>query len=57
MTNLQTQPSYFSLSLQKTVYKEVINKLKGKELELLVVILPDNNGSLYGAYSFSFSKA
>lgn len=32
----------------KTLYKEVTNKLKGKELELLVVILPDNNGSLYG---------
>ena len=57
MSNPQTRPSYFSLSLQKTVYKEVTNKLKGKELELLVVILPDNNGSLYGAYSFSFRKA
>ena len=32
----------------KTLYKEVTNKLKGKELELLVVIFPDNNGSLYG---------
>lgn len=25
-----------------------MNKLKGKELELLLAILPDNNGSLYG---------
>ncbi|KAM0902731.1 hypothetical protein ACQ4PT_019040 [Festuca glaucescens] len=32
----------------KNVYKAALNKLKGKELELLLVILPDNNGSLYG---------
>ena len=57
MSNPQTRPSYFSLSLQKTVYKEVTNKLKGKELELLVAIFPNNNDSLYGVYSFSFSKA
>lgn len=25
-----------------------MNKTKGKELELLLAILPDNNGSLYG---------
>ncbi|KAJ8513829.1 hypothetical protein OPV22_004263 [Ensete ventricosum] len=30
------------------VYNAATNKLKGKELELLVAILPDNNGSLYG---------
>ncbi|KAF6166948.1 hypothetical protein GIB67_030641 [Kingdonia uniflora] len=30
------------------VYNMAINKLKGKELELLIAILPDNNGSLYG---------
>ncbi|KAG6481846.1 hypothetical protein ZIOFF_058468 [Zingiber officinale] len=30
------------------VYTAATNKLKGKELELLVAILPDNNGSLYG---------
>ncbi|CAN6439599.1 unnamed protein product [Victoria cruziana] len=30
------------------VYNTAISKLKGKELELLVAILPDNNGSLYG---------
>ncbi|URD98568.1 hypothetical protein MUK42_30674 [Musa troglodytarum] len=29
------------------VYNAATNKLKGKELELLVAILPDNNGSLY----------
>ncbi|KAL2469810.1 Protein argonaute 10 [Abeliophyllum distichum] len=32
----------------KHVYHACINKLKGKELELLLAILPDNNGSLYG---------
>ncbi|KAJ4952343.1 hypothetical protein NE237_029175 [Protea cynaroides] len=30
------------------VYNTALNKLKGKELELLIAILPDNNGSLYG---------
>ena len=34
----------------KIVYKEAMNKLRGKELELLIVILPDNNGCLYGQY-------
>ncbi|CAD5188298.1 unnamed protein product [Musa acuminata subsp. malaccensis] len=32
----------------KHVYSAAMNKLKGKELELLIAILPDNNGSLYG---------
>ncbi|ERM97078.1 protein argonaute PNH1 isoform X1 [Amborella trichopoda] len=32
----------------KHVYNAAMNKLKGQELELLVAILPDNNGSLYG---------
>jgi eukaryotic translation initiation factor 2C len=32
----------------KYVYSTASNKLKGKELELLLVILPDNNGLLYG---------
>lgn len=32
----------------KHVYHASINKFKGKELELLLAILPDNNGSLYG---------
>ena len=34
----------------KHVYHACTNKLKGKELELLLVILPDNNGSLYGMF-------
>ncbi|KAL0903812.1 hypothetical protein M5K25_025865 [Dendrobium thyrsiflorum] len=32
----------------KHVYNMAMNKLKGKELELLLAILPDSNGSLYG---------
>ncbi|KAJ1431555.1 Ribonuclease H-like superfamily [Sesbania bispinosa] len=32
----------------KHVYHVSTNKTKGKELELLLAILPDNNGSLYG---------
>jgi len=32
----------------KYVHSFSLNKLEGKELELLVAILPDNNGSLYG---------
>jgi eukaryotic translation initiation factor 2C len=32
----------------KTRYHDAKNKLQGKELDLLIVILPDNNGSLYG---------
>ncbi|KAB2009410.1 hypothetical protein ES319_D10G164800v1 [Gossypium barbadense] len=32
----------------KHVYNATMNKTKGKELELLLAILPDNNGSLYG---------
>ncbi|KAJ1423862.1 Ribonuclease H-like superfamily [Sesbania bispinosa] len=32
----------------KHVYHVSSNKTKGKELELLLAILPDNNGSLYG---------
>ncbi|KAL6957166.1 hypothetical protein U1Q18_042643, partial [Sarracenia purpurea var. burkii] len=31
----------------KHVYHSCMNKLHGKELELLLAILPDNNGSLY----------
>lgn len=30
------------------VYNASANKLEGKELELVIAILPDNNGSLYG---------
>ncbi|XLR66441.1 hypothetical protein S83_017113 [Arachis hypogaea] len=32
----------------KTRYYDAKNKLPGKDLDLLIVILPDNNGSLYG---------
>ncbi|KAM3212183.1 hypothetical protein ACQJBY_065328 [Aegilops geniculata] len=32
----------------KHVYNIALHKLKGKELELLLAILPDNNGALYG---------
>lgn len=32
----------------KHVYQVSTNKTKGKELELLLAILPNNNGSLYG---------
>ncbi|PNY07943.1 protein argonaute 1-like [Trifolium pratense] len=32
----------------KTRYHDAKNKLQGRELDLLIVILPDNNGSLYG---------
>ncbi|KAJ8637677.1 hypothetical protein MRB53_011944 [Persea americana] len=32
----------------KYVYNAAMNKLQGKDLELLLAILPDNNGSLYG---------
>lgn len=39
----------------KNVYKEAMNRLRGKELELLIVILPDNNGSLYGGYYSKFT--
>ena len=34
------------------VYHISMNRLKGSELELLLIILPDNNGSLYGMYLF-----
>ncbi|XP_024023541.1 protein argonaute 1 [Morus notabilis] len=32
----------------KTRYHDAMTKLQGKELDMLIVILPDNNGSLYG---------
>ncbi|KAB2633787.1 protein argonaute 1-like [Pyrus ussuriensis x Pyrus communis] len=31
----------------KTRYQEAMTKLQGQEIELLIAILPDNNGSLY----------
>lgn len=33
----------------KQVFRDAQTRTKGKDLELLVVILPDNNGALYGA--------
>jgi hypothetical protein len=41
----------------KHVYKAALNKLKGKELELLLVILPDNNGPLYGEAALSLAPS
>lgn len=34
-----------------------MSKTKGKELELLLAILPDNNGSLYGRLYVSTVKS
>lgn len=41
----------------KTRYHDAMTKLQpqGKELDLLIVILPDNNGSLYGMKESSHS--
>ncbi|KAK1270774.1 Protein argonaute 10 [Acorus gramineus] len=41
------KPEHVKRSL-KHVYYTSMNKLRGKELELLIAVLPDNNGSLYG---------
>ncbi|KAL5715569.1 argonaute 1 [Ranunculus cassubicifolius] len=43
----QARPDQVERSL-KTRYQEALTKLQGKELDLLIVILPDNNGPLYG---------
>ncbi|KAJ0974499.1 hypothetical protein J5N97_016464 [Dioscorea zingiberensis] len=45
---LSSRPEHVERAL-KTRYNDVMNILKpqGKELDLLIVILPDNNGSLY----------
>ncbi|KAF5188045.1 argonaute [Thalictrum thalictroides] len=43
----QAHPDQAELTL-KTQYLEAMTKLQGKELDLLIVILPDNNGPLYG---------
>lgn len=32
----------------KTRYQEALTRLQGRELDLMIVILPDNNGPLYG---------
>lgn len=38
----------------KHVCSAAANKLGGKELELLIAVLPDNNGSLYGMNNVVF---
>ncbi|KAF5196993.1 argonaute [Thalictrum thalictroides] len=43
----QAHPDQVELTL-KTQHLEAMTKLQGKELDLLIVILPDNNGPLYG---------
>ncbi|PIA35484.1 hypothetical protein AQUCO_03500088v1 [Aquilegia coerulea] len=43
----QARPDQVELTL-KTQYLEAMTTLQGKELDLLIVILPDNNGPLYG---------
>ncbi|KMZ67758.1 Protein argonaute 1A [Zostera marina] len=42
-----SRPDHVEKSL-KTRFQDAMSKIPGKELELLIVILPDNNGSLYG---------
>lgn len=42
-----TRPDQVKKAL-KYVYCAATSNLEGKELELLIAILPDNNGSLYG---------
>jgi len=37
------------------VHNTAESKLEGKELELVIAILPDNNGSLYGMLSLTFN--
>lgn len=39
----------------KYVHTAALDKLDGKELELLIAILPDINGSLYGMILRSYS--
>ncbi|KAI4994950.1 hypothetical protein ZWY2020_034853 [Hordeum vulgare] len=47
---LSARPEHVERAL-KARYRDAMNVLKplGRELDLLVAILPDNNGSLYGA--------
>nr|GMC77580.1 protein argonaute 1-like [Ipomoea batatas] len=40
----------------KARYHDAMTKLQGRELDLLIVILPDNNGSLYGISIVSVIK-
>lgn len=48
------QPDQVEKAL-KIVYKDALNKPKDKELEFLIVILPDNNGSLCVLYFILYS--
>lgn len=43
------KPEQVEKALQH-VYSSAINRLKGKDLELVLAILPDSNGSLYGQF-------
>ncbi|KAF9624717.1 hypothetical protein IFM89_013255 [Coptis chinensis] len=43
----QARPDQVERAL-KTRYQEALTRLQGRELDLLIVILPDNNGPLYG---------
>ncbi|KAK1683966.1 hypothetical protein QYE76_044814 [Lolium multiflorum] len=49
LPSLTARPEHVEIAL-KAHYQDATNILKpqGRELELLIVILPDNNGSLYG---------
>lgn len=50
-----SRPDHVERAL-KSRYQEAMSILhpQAKELDLLIVILPDNNGSLYGKELFSF---
>jgi eukaryotic translation initiation factor 2C len=50
---VSARPDHVERAL-KARYQEAMNILRpqGRELDLLIVILPDNNGSLYGMSSF-----
>jgi hypothetical protein len=52
LPSLTARPEHVERAL-KARYQDATNILKpqGRELELLIVILPDNNGSLYGMIS------
>jgi hypothetical protein len=50
---LTARPEHVERAL-KARYQDAMNIIRpqGRELDLLIVILPDNNGSLYGMISF-----
>lgn len=47
MPPLSSRPDHVEKAL-KNRFHDAMNRIPGKELDLLIVILPDNNGSLYG---------